>query len=76
MWIWIIVIAAVIGAILGLSNSESGEKSGAATSGAITGAIMAMGCLVRIAIAALSILFVLWLFGQLFGQYKEEKFHH
>lgn len=67
MWIWIIIIAAAIGAIFGFINSENGEEGDGVAGGAMVGVFMAIGCLARIAIAVLSILFVLWLFGQLFG---------
>ena len=64
MWIWIIVIAVVIGAIVGYLQEGNGED---ALGGAMAGGCMAASCLVRIALVALGILFVLWLFGALFG---------
>lgn len=64
MWFWIIVIAVVIGAIIGFAQDGKGEDAAA---GAFTGGCMAAGCLVRLAMAALGILVVLWLFGVLFG---------
>lgn len=64
MWFWIIVIAVVIGAIIGFAHDGKGEDAAA---GAFTGGCMAAGCLVRLAMAALGILVVLWLFGVLFG---------
>ena len=64
MWIWIIVIAVVIGALWGYSeNGNSGDALG----GAMAGGCMAAGCLTRLAVAALGILLVLWLFGLIFG---------
>ena len=65
MWIWIIIIAVVIGGIIGFINSD-GDSSEAA-GGAMAGGCMAAGCIGRIAIAAIGILIVLWLFGVLFG---------
>ncbi len=65
MWIWVIVIAVIIGAIWGYFASD-GEGGGAAE-GAMAGGCMAANCLFRIAIAAIGIIAVLWLFGVLFG---------
>ena len=62
MWFWIIVIAVVIGAIIGSLDSEGG-----AAEGAMAGGCLAAGCIGRIAMAALGILLVLWLFSVLFG---------
>ncbi len=63
MWIWILVIFAVGGAILGaLSNEKDG-----ALGGCLTGLFTGGSCLTQIFIWGLSILFVLWLFGALFG---------
>lgn len=67
MWIWIIIIAVIIGAIFGASSSEDGEKGAGAASGAFAGGMMAIGCLVRLALAAISILIILWLFSLLFS---------
>lgn len=67
MWIWIIIIAVIIGAIFGAVSSEDGEKGSGAAEGAFAGGMMAIGCLVRIAIVAISIFVVIWLFGLLFG---------
>ncbi len=64
MWIWIILIAVAIGAFLGYAENGKSED---AVGGAMAGGCMAAGCIMRIAIAALGILFVLWLFGALFG---------
>ena len=64
MWIWIIIIAVVIGAIIGFA--QSGEKEDA-VSGAMAGGCLAVGCLGRIAIAALVIIGILWLASALFG---------
>jgi len=65
MWFWIIVTAVVIGGLLGLisSNGDSSE----AANGAMAGGCMAASCLVRLAIAAIGILLILWLFGAIFG---------
>lgn len=65
MWIWIIVIVAIIGALWGYFNDD-GSSEGAAAGGCM-GAMFAGGCLMRIAIAAICIIGVLWLFGVLFG---------
>lgn len=62
MWIWVIIIGAIIGAIIGLCCND-----GDAASGAAAGGCMAAGCLIRIALAAIGILIILWLFGVLFG---------
>lgn len=64
MWIWIIVIAVVVGAFLGFAEKGDG---GDAMEGAMAGGCMAAGCVMRIALAAIGILLVLWLFGVLFG---------
>ena len=66
MWFWIIVIAVVIGGIIGALNSD-GNSGESAASGAMAGGCLAVGCLTRIAIAAIGIIVVLWLFGALFG---------
>ncbi|MBQ7420857.1 MAG: hypothetical protein IJV27_01730 [Prevotella sp.] len=65
MWIWIIVIAAIIGGIYGFISSEG--DSGEAAGGAMAGGCMAAGCLTRLAIAAIGIILILWLFGLIFG---------
>lgn len=67
MWIWIILIAIVIGAIWGAASSEKGESGTGAASGAMAGGCLAAGCLGRLALAAIGILLVLWLFGVIFG---------
>lgn len=66
MWVWII-IAIAVGAILGSAFSDKGGKGEGAVTGAIGGGIMAMGCLAKIAVAAISIVLILWLFDVLFG---------
>ncbi len=63
MWIWIIIIAVVIGALVGFFNRGN---IGDALGGAMAGGCLATGCLIRIAIAAIGILFILWLFKVLF----------
>lgn len=63
MWIWIIVIAVIIGAFFGYAENGRSED---AMGGAMAGGCMAAGCLLRIALAALGIIFVLWLFSVLF----------
>lgn len=65
MWIWIIVIAVIIGALVGFFNGDGNSDD--ALGGALAGGCMAGSCLVRIAIAAIGIIIVLWLFGFLFG---------
>lgn len=65
MWIWIIIIAAVIGAIWGSINDD-GKGEGAAAGGC-AGAMLAGNCLFRLAITAISIIAVIWLFGVIFG---------
>ena len=64
MWIWIILIAVAIGAFIGYAQEG---RSDDAVEGAMAGGCMAAGCIMRIAIAAIGILLVLWLFGALFG---------
>ncbi len=64
MWIWIIVIAVAIGAFLGYAQEGNSED---AIGGGMAGGCMAAGCLMKIAMAAIGILLVLWLFGVLFG---------
>jgi hypothetical protein len=63
MWIWVLIIFAIVGAILG---ALSDDKDGAA-GGCLAGLFAGGGCLVQILIGGLSILFVIWLFGVLFG---------
>lgn len=64
MWIWIIIIAVIIGAIIGFA--QNGEKEDA-MGGAMAGGCLAASCLGRLAIAAISIIVILWLFGLIFG---------
>ena len=49
-----------------LYNNFSSGKGEDAAGGALAGGCLAAGCLVRLAVAALGILLVLWLFGVLF----------
>lgn len=63
MWIWVIIIFVIIGAVMGFAQSGKGED---AFGGAMTGGRLAVGCLGRLAIAALGILFILWLFSVMF----------
>ncbi|MBE6307094.1 MAG: hypothetical protein E7084_05505 [Bacteroidales bacterium] len=65
MWFWIIVIAAIIGAIIGYIN-DNGKEGGAAAGGCM-GAMFAGNCLFQLAITAISIIAVIWLFGAIFG---------
>lgn len=65
MWIWIIIIACIIGALIGAANGEN--KSEDAVTGAMAGGCIAAGCLWRIALTAIGILLVLWIFCALFG---------
>lgn len=64
MWIWIILIAIGIGAFFGFAESGKSED---ALGGAMAGGCIAASCLGRIALAAIGIIIVLWLFGALFG---------
>lgn len=63
MWIWVIIIAIAIGAFIGYASSGKSED---AVGGAMAGGCMAAGCIGRIAIAALGIILILWLFNLLF----------
>jgi len=67
MWLTILIIVVIIGAIVGAVCSSDGERG----EGAFTGAFAAgSGCLYimfQIAIAVLSICFLIWIFGLLFG---------
>lgn len=65
MWIWIIIIAVVVGALWGFLSSDD-DKGGSATEGAMMGGCMAVGCLMKLALTALTIIAILWLFGALF----------
>ena len=67
MWLTILIVAIIIGAAIGFFGSKDGERSAGAVSGAVAGG---MGCgyvLFQIFLAGLGILFVIWLFGALFG---------
>ena len=64
MWIWVILIAVAIGAFVGYAQDGKSED---AVGGAMAGGCMAAGCLFRLALAALGILLILWLFGVMFG---------
>ena len=64
MWFWIIIIAIAIGAFFGFATSGKSEDS---VGGAVAGGCMAAGCIIRIALAALGIIIVFWLFSLLFS---------
>lgn len=67
MWLTILIIAVIIGAAIGFFNSNDGERGSGALGGAVASG---MGCgyiLLQIFLAGLGILFVIWLFGALFG---------
>lgn len=67
MWLTILIIAIIIGAIIGFFSSKDGERGTGAVSGAVASG---MGCgyiLFQIFLAGLGILFIIWLFGALFG---------
>lgn len=64
MWIGIIIIAVAIGAFFGFATSGKSED---AVGGAVAGGCMAAGCIIKIALAALGIIIVLWLFNLLFS---------
>lgn len=66
MWLWIIIIAILIGAVIGIFSSNGKNPKSDAASGAFAGGCLAMSCLVKLAIAALSIIFILWLFKVIF----------
>jgi hypothetical protein len=63
MWIWILVIFAIGGAILGAMSDEEGGALGGCLAGLFAGG----SCLVRLLITGLSILFILWICGAIFG---------
>jgi hypothetical protein len=65
MWLYVIVIAVIIGAVIGYFGGDGNTDD--AFEGAMAGGCMAGSCLLRIAIAALGIIFIIWLFGVLFG---------
>lgn len=65
MWFWIIVIAVIVGAIWGWLSSDG--KSDGAVNGGCMGGMAAMGCLFRLAMAAIGIIIILWLFEAIFG---------
>ena len=67
MWFWVLVAFAVGGAILGFLGSDKGEENEGALGGCLTGLFAGGSCLFRILLAGLCIMFVLWLFGALFG---------
>ena len=66
MWIWIILGACIIGAIIGYVNSDGNDSGSEVVQGALAGGCMAANCLVRLAIAAIIIIGILWLFGVVF----------
>lgn len=67
MWIWVIIAFAVIGAIIGFLGSDKDSKGEDAVGGAMAGGCAGGYCLLQIAIGALGIFFIIWLFGLLFG---------
>ena len=67
MWLTVLIIAIIVGGIWGYLSSSDGDRTGGAIGGAFTGG---MGCayvLFKIFIWGLGIVFLLWLFGALFG---------
>lgn len=67
MWWKLLIAAIIIGAVIGFINSKDGERKEGAVSGAVASG---MGCgyiLIQVFLAGLGILFVIWLFGLLFG---------
>lgn len=67
MWLTILIIAIIIGAVIGFFNSEDGERGSGALGGAIAGGVGCGHVLFQIFLAGLGILFIIWLFGVLFG---------
>lgn len=65
MWIWIIIIAVIIGAAIAYFNGDGKKED--ALAGGMAGGCMAGNCLLQLAIAAISIIAVLWLFNIIFG---------
>jgi hypothetical protein len=66
MWLWIIIIAAIIGALFSGCSSDSDNAGEDAARGALAGGCLAAGCLLRLAITAICILAILWLFFAIF----------
>ena len=66
-WLIIIIVVAVIGAIIGYFSSDSNNRVGdAVQSGCVSGA----GCgyvLLQLFLWGLGIVFLIWLFGAIFG---------
>ena len=67
MWLTILIIAVVIGGIIGFLGSKDGERSAGAVGGAVSSGLGCGYILLQIFLAGLGILFVIWLFGLLFG---------
>lgn len=63
MWLVILIIAIVIGAIWGAASDDGPGAAG----GALMGGIGCGYILLRIFLAGLGILFIIWIFGLLFG---------
>lgn len=61
----ILIIAVILGAIVGFMTGDG--KAEDALSGAMAGGCMAGNCLMRLLLAGLSILVILWLFNSVFG---------
>jgi len=67
MWLTILIIAIVIGAVIGAMSSSDGERGAGAAVGALYSGAGCLYILAQVAIGALGIYFVIWLFGVLFG---------
>lgn len=67
MWVWIIIIVVVIGAIWGALSSSDDDRGSGAFAGALGAGAGCAAILFQIFLTGVSIVFVLWLFGNLFG---------
>jgi len=67
MWLTILIIVVIVGAIIGAACSNDGERGEGAFAGAFTAGSGCLYVMVQIALAALGIFFLIWIFNLLFG---------